>query len=110
MENELLDLMPSTVKVAPWQAYAGAGFAAPQFGADVTYQCRISMRDEYVRSKDGREIVARGKVFIPVTTNPFTTKDRITMPTAYTPANPPILDVQPEQDELGIHHVVLVIG
>ena len=108
MEAELLDLMPSIVTVAPWQSFNQ--FRKPSFGAGVQYQCRISMKDEYVRSKDGRETVARGRIYIPVTTNPFTVKDQVTMPAAYVPANPPILDVQPEQDERGIHHVVLVIG
>ena len=108
MEAELLDLMPASVTVAPWQSFDQ--FAVPTFGAGVVYKCRISMRDEYIRSKDGRETVARGRVYIPITSNPFTVKDQVTMPAGYVPANPPILDVQPEQDEVGIHHVVLVIG
>ena len=109
MEAEFLQLMPATVLVAPFASQDQFGAAA--YGADVSYQCRISIRDEYVRSKDGREIAARGKIYLPVTSAAaFTTRDRVTMPAGYVPANPPILDVQPEQDETGVHHVVLVIG
>lgn len=109
MEAELLDLMPASVTVKPFTGQDQ--FTNPTFGAAIAYQCRVSIKDEYVRSKDGREIAARGRVYIPVTSAAtFTTRDQITMPAGYVPANPPILDVQPEQDETGVHHVVLVIG
>ena len=117
VEADFFDMLTSTALVAPWQSFQGAGFAVPAYGADVSYACRISLKDELVRSRDGREIAARGKVYLrPATGLLFaasavpSTKDRITLPAGYVPANPPILDVQPEQDESGVHHVVLVIG
>ena len=117
MEADFFDTLTSTALVAPWTAYEGPGYAKPAYGADVPYACRISLKDELVRSRDGREIAARGKVYLrPATGLLFaasavpSTKDRITLPAGYVPASPPILDVQPEQDEQGVHHVVLVIG
>ena len=117
METDLLDLLVSTVQIAPWVSYQGAGYANPVYGANVAYSARISLKDELVRSHDGREIMARGKVYLAPLVGTYvaasavpSTKDRITLPTGYAPSNPPILDVQPEQDEIGIYNVILVIG
>lgn len=112
MEAEFFDMMPATVQVAPY--VSDDQYGKPTYGADVAYSARISIKDELVRSHDGREIAARGKVYLfstvpPITTVP-TTRDRITLPAQYVPTKPPILDVQPETDQAGIHHVVLVIG
>lgn len=112
MEAEFLEFMPATVTIAPW--ISDDANANPTYGTAVSYSARISIKDELVRSHDGREIVAKGKVYLaaglqPITTVP-TTRDKITLPSQYVPTNPPILDVIPSQDQFGIHHVELVIG
>lgn len=107
MDVELLELMPSSVLIAPFVSQSGS--TQPTYGADVAYQCRISMGAQYVRSADGREVMARGRIYL-ATTNAFTVRDRVTLPAGYGPTQPPIVNVNTEDDQNGANHVVLVIG
>ena len=105
--RDYLSMMKTIVQIEPWKSRDSYGEAT--YGITKTFRARIEMKATLVRDSNGREIAARGKVYV-ATTTPPDTKDRLTLPAPYTPTNPPILDVMPVQDEKGIHHVVLVIG
>ena len=81
----------------------------PTFGTSVDYKAKIVMGKSYSRGAGGREIEGTGKVYIKTTTVPVT-KDRLTLPTGFTPLIPPIDDVRPHYDEVGLHHVEILIG
>jgi hypothetical protein len=108
LDLELLALMTQTITIAP---YTGQNaYAAPQFDTPVSYSCRVSAMNEYVRSHDGREVVAKGKVYVAMTTIP-SVQDRVVLPVAYLDEFPPILNVLPEIDDAGdVNHVVLILG
>ena len=108
LDTALLELMTQTITIAP---YTGQdAYAAPQFGAPASYSCRVSLGNEYVRSHDGREVVAKGKVYVAMSTIP-SVQDRVVLPSDYLDEYPPILTVEPEIDETGVvNHVVLFLG
>ncbi len=105
--SDYRSMMKNIVQIEPWKSRDSYGDAT--YGTTKTYQARIEMKATLIRDANGREIAARGKVYLATSTVP-STKDRLTLPTPYTPTNPLILDVRPVEDETGIHHVVLVIG
>ncbi len=106
--RDYLSMMKSIIQIEPWTSHDSYGEAS--YGVIKTYQARIEMKASLIRDTNGREVAARGKVYVAITSPIPSTKDRLTLPSPYTPTNPPILDVMPVQDEKGIHHVVLVIG
>ena len=102
-----VDLMPSSVVVAPRTGVDAAG--KPTFGAGVSYKARIEMRNVRSRDAQGREIVGRGIVFLATTTIPGS-NSKITLPAGYDPLVPVLLEVRPVPDEFGTHHIEIVIG
>lgn len=112
LDAALLALMIQTVGLAAQSGTTGAGYAVPTYGSVTTYAARLEFKDEWVRAHDGREIAARGRAYVNIGSIgaiPDVTA-QVTLPAGYTPAHPPILDVQPIFDEQGLNHVVLVLG
>ena len=105
--SEWLDLMADTVTVAPWSSQSASG--VPTYGAAVSYTARVEMKNHLIVDAQGREVLARGRVFMATTTVP-SVKDKVTLPSRYVPVSPPILAVSPASDNLGMHHVTLEIG
>lgn len=105
--SEWLDMMGSTITIEPWVSQSVSG--VPTFGAAVSYPCHIQMKNHYVISWEGREVMARGKVFL-ATTDLISVKDRVTMPAGTVPLQPPLMAVNRQDDETGSHHTVLEIG
>lgn len=106
--NEWADIMPQTVTIEPWTGFSDGG-AGSTYGTSYNSACRIQMKNHQAVTKDGRTVTARGKVFLLSLVIP-TVKDRVTLPMSYTPRQPPIIDVNVEDDETGNHHIVLVLG
>lgn len=105
---ELLEFLTETIALAPYVGQSDSG--VPVYGDDVEYAARVSLRNELVRSHDGRELASRGKVYVAMTTVPDV-RSRLTLPANYQPRVMPMLDVQPENDETAtLNHVVLVLG
>ncbi len=104
--EEFGGFMPNTIELEAWKSRDAYG--EDTFGVAQSFRARIQMGNKIIRTATGNEAVSRGRIFVATIFAP-STKDRLTLPSPYTPAKPPILDVRPVQDESGIHHVVLFI-
>lgn len=82
------------------------------YGATATvYQAYIRMQNHLILDHLGREITARGKVFLGGSVASLIgVRDKIVMPAGTVPLSPPILGVDASNDENGLHHVVIHIG
>lgn len=105
--SEWLDMMPSTVLIAPWASRTVTDM--PSYGADVPYKCHIQLKNHMVVNAKGEEVLARGRVFVGSAVL-ASVKDRLTLPAGYVPLVPPILAVNVVTDELGVHHTTIEIG
>lgn len=106
--SDWLDFMPETVTVNSYvsQSVSGAKTYNP---TAVSYPARIELKNHRIVDMNGREILAKGRVFLGTTTI-IDTRDKLTLPAGYVPQTPPILAVNPVADESGTHHVTLEIG
>lgn len=103
-----LDMMSDTITIDAWVSESISG--VPTYaGAPATYSCYIGMKNHRIVDHLGREIMARGKVFVGSAVV-ASVKDKITLPAEYVPRTPPILAVNIANDELGNHHTVIEIG
>ena len=105
--SDFEDMMAHTITVEPYSGQNNYGEAT--YGAAVTYKARVQMKSEWIRDVEGREVRARGRAYVSTTTV-LGAKDRLTLPSQFTPTQPPILDVHPAYDEDTLHHVVLMLG
>lgn len=106
--SEWADIMPQTITIEPWASFKDGGTGS-NYGTAYTSACRIEMRNHQAVTKDGRTVTARGRVYLLSLTIP-SIKDRVTLPSEYTPNQPPIIDVNVDDDETGNHHITLVLG
>lgn len=105
---EWLDFMVDIVTITPWTGQNVTG--VPTYGGTpVSYSAYIEMKNHLIVDANGREILAKGRVFLG-TTAQISIKDKVTLPSDYVPVSPPILAVNLCNDELGTHHVTLEIG
>jgi hypothetical protein len=111
--EDYLDFMPETVTLDPYVSTDVSGqthFAGDtDINARVVYPARIEIKNHIAVDREGRQIVARGKVFVGTTIVP-SVKDKIILPNNYTPNIPPIISVIPQNDEEGVHHITIIIG
>lgn len=106
-ESEFLDFMTSTVTITPWSSQDG--YAEPGFGTAVAYDARIVDRVRTVRGFDGREAVSTRQIYLAATAA-IDGRSKVTLPSGFTPQQPPIISVGRSPDEAGdIHHVVLYV-
>lgn len=103
----LLSLMPHRVIVEACSTTNNYGEVTYQTCA--TYPAAIQGPTKFLHSATQQERVSRHTVYIG-TTGVITTKDRITLPSAFEVSQGPILDVARVSDELGIHHVKVLLG
>lgn len=107
-----LDLMPHTVKIAPFSGTDA--FGNPTFGADVSYSARISGKIRLVRDATGREVVSSQTVHLGAAVL-VSEQDRITLSTADVASTeayhvtPPIVAVANIADEGGLHHAMVFL-
>ena len=109
METDFLDLMPHTVTLkAPDGTYTDRG--QPNYAAGVDYAAYIEPAggEEIVRLDSGEVRKASYKIYLNATAR-IDAESQITLPTGYTPQQPPILSVALFADEHGGHHVRLVV-
>lgn len=103
--DDLEEFCISTIGIEP---YAGQDeYGDPSFGASVFYQGRIEIKNRMIRDAKGQERVSMGKIFLQTQTV-ISPKDRITLPSGYSPTNPEILAVYPVQADEGIDHIVVM--
>ena len=106
--GEWLDFMSDTVTITPWTAWDGQGKSVFG-GTPVSYPAYIEMKNRLIVDAGGREVIARGRVFMGTTVVP-NVKDQITLPADFVPTTPPMLAVNVVSDEAGIHHITIDIG
>lgn len=104
MESDLLSLMPHNITVAPWSSQNAYG--EPTYGSAVSYTARVVGKMRMVRDANGTERVSTVTCYV-ATTASIGPKDKLTLPSGWTPASPPIIAVQRVSDESGDHHTVI---
>ena len=106
-ESDFQEFLTTAITHEP---YSGQdGFGKPNFKSGVSYSARVTVvldgsRD--ARSVDGINV---SKLWINTTTA-FTIRDRITLPSAFLPTQPPIMSSSVVYDESGPHHTVIICG
>lgn len=106
--SEWLDMMGSTITVYAYTGQTVTG--AQQWSSTGTdYDCYIEMKNHLVIDAKGREVMARGRIFVG-SAAVIGIKDKVVLPSGYTPSSPPLLAVNLADDEAGVHHVTLEIG
>jgi len=107
VQTPLLRGFPHTVQLAPFTGLDAD--LKPSYGPDVAYTARVEDSQTIIRTPDSQEVASPRKVFLDTSTIP-SSKDRVTLPSGLTPAQPPILKVQPVHHQTGVHHVVLYLS
>lgn len=106
--SEFFDMMPDTVTIDAWVSYSVSG--VPRYaGTPRTYRAYIEMKNHRVIDGQGREVLAKGRVFMG-TNVVCDVKDKVTLPAEYVPRTPPIIAVNVVSDDEGNHHTTLEIG
>jgi len=104
MDNALLSLMPDTITL---EAYSTQNaYNEPTYAAATTHQCRVQGRVKMVRTVQGDEKVSTVQVYL-ATAAGVTVRDRVTLPTRFTPRQPVILAVDYRSDEQGAYGDVI---
>lgn len=106
--SEWLDMMADTIYINSWLSNSVSGFPTYS-GTQQSSLAYIEIKNHRIIDSMGREVMARGKVFMG-SSLVVDVRDKLTLPSEYQPANPPILAVNIANDEKGNHHTVLEIG
>ena len=104
MESALLSMMVHTVTLAPYISQNAYGEAT--WGTPVSYTARVQGKMRMVRDSLGVERVSTVTCYL-ATTAAISPKDKLTLPSGFLPASPPILAVERQADEHGDHHIVI---
>lgn len=107
LEAALQALMKQTILIAPYSGQNNYG--EETYGTDVSYVCKIEYTNRLIRTVENKERVSTATIFVATTTT-LSPRDRLTLPSGHTPANPPILGIEKQVDETGlVHHTVIFI-
>ena len=109
--TDLLELMPSTVKVSTRTGVTRYG--EPTFAASTTnYRARVVEKLGFVRNTAGEEIAFNTVAWVRSTgTASITVSDRATLPAGIGPSSQPeIVGVERYSDEDGVNHTKLMFG
>ena len=104
-----LDMMSDTVAINAFVRHSVSGASTYDMANTKEYPAYIQIKNHLIVDKQGREILARGRVFLGSADVP-SVEDLITLPAEYVPRTPPILAINVANDESGNHHTVLEIG
>lgn len=92
MDSTMLSLMEDSITIEPYTSSDQK--QAPVYGAAVTYQAQVLPWAERVIGPGGREVRSTARVIIPDRVA-VDIRSRITLPTGFSPQQPPILGVRP---------------
>lgn len=98
------DFYRDTVTIEPFSSQDSHG--QPAYGDPVTYTARVVGKVRQVRDVNGLERVSTATTYI-LDTVALTPRDRITLPSRFSPTQPNILSIAQEPDERGWHHTVV---
>ena len=98
------ELLFETVTIAPFVSLSAS--QAPTYGSAVTYKAQVMPFVQKEVDAQGREFVTRFRVIIPerLAIDP---RSKITLPSGFTPASPPIRVVRPVLG-LGLDHTEIL--
>ena len=99
--DEFEDLMAATVTIEPYGSQDG--YAEETYGASVSYKAHIQGKVVATMSFTGAERVSNFQVYLN-TAAAIDPRSRLTLPTGYSPQQPPIINVARHTDEQGQHH------
>lgn len=102
--HDFRSLMPHQITIEAYQNQNQYG--EPNYLAAVSYTARAQGKMQMVRDATGVERVSTITVYV-ATTASIGPKDKLTLPTGWTPASPSIIAVQRVSDESGDHHTVI---
>lgn len=91
----LLGMCEDSVTIEPWASRNE--YDVPVYGAAVEYPARVEVGTRLIAGSAGKEISARGRVYLVTSTTPDV-KDRMTLPAWCIPTQPPILSVNTLRD------------
>jgi len=99
--DEFDDLMVDDVTIEPYSSQSDYGVRSYQ--AAQTYKCRLSATMRQIVDTQGVQRTSLATIYIMGNTSigPY---DRITLPSTFTPQQPPIISVSLFTDESGAHH------
>jgi hypothetical protein len=103
-EDDFTEFFAHVVNIAPYASQDGYGAAA--YGTGIDYPARIVNTVKMIRAADGQERVSNTSIWIG-TDAAISPKDKLTLPSAFSPQTPPILRVDRVTDDEGIHHTKL---
>ena len=98
--DEFADVMPASLTYNVASSSIDE-YGRPTYGAAQTVACRIQGRNRQIRTLTDEQKISRVQIYTGAVTG-ITTRDRITLPSPWTPTTPVILDVRPLVDEAGV--------
>ena len=99
--DDFEDLLHQTVTIEPYSG--NDGYGNPSYGAGVDYKARVVGKQMLVKAMDGQDRMSQFTVVLKSNAT-VDSRSRITLPSQYTPSQPPILAIGTYPDEDGIHH------
>ena len=106
-ESDFKEFLTTAITHEPFSGQDG--FGMPNFKSGVSYSARVTVIRDGSRDARSVEAVGVSKAWINTTTA-FTIQDRVTLPSAFSPTQPPLLSVSVVYDESGPHHTVILCG
>lgn len=106
-DPSLEDLLFETVTIEPFSSYSNAQ-QTPAYGTSVTYLAQVLPFTQRQVDRQGKEFVSTARVVIPQRVA-VDVRDRITLPSGFTPQQPPIRLVRPIKG-LDLDHTEIVCG
>lgn len=98
IDPELVALMQDSITIEP---YTGQSVNTEEtYGSSVSYTCRVVGRRKMVRTATGEEAVSQVTVWLDRVAD-INPRSRITLPSRFTPQQPPILAIESFPDEQG---------
>jgi len=99
-DDELLDLMPDTLKVNALKGVSTDGYGTATYSATtLSYRCRVVEKQQLITTFEGVEQVARTVCWVK-STSTFGPWDKITLPDG---TSPHLVAVDDFRDEAGHH-------
>jgi len=93
LDPALLELMPDEITIEPFVSTTVT--QAHVYGAAVTFSAQVTKEFERVIDRNGRDLKSTARALIPDRVLDIDPRSRITLPTGWTPNQPPIMVVRP---------------
>ena len=106
MMAQLQALMAYSVIVEPFSS--DDKYGDESYGTAVTYKAAIERKARMVRNAQGEEVPSATTVYLNMTAL-ITARDRVTLPSDFSPTQPKIITFERNSDQNGLQHTVLFL-